>query len=444
MLHRTIWLAAVLMALPAGRCSAATISRIELNHGDVLVFLGDSITHQCLYTQYVEDYFYTRYPDRRINFHNAGVSGDRCADALVRFDGDIGQYKPKYVTVLLGMNDGGYRPYDNNTFVSYEKDLLAVLEHIQSIGATAVLMTPTMFDAQAARARKSGDEQRNRYYNATLAYYGALLREIAFTRSVGFVDMYGPLNNLTLQRRKLEPQFTMVADAVHPDAPGQAVMATAILEDMHSNRVVSSVEVVIDASGYPKVQSTGGKLIGIENDGGGKLGFGFRAASLPWVLPKEAAVGFRLSHAGHRLSRESLRVTGLAPGNYELSIDGAVVGAFAHDALARGIELQENEKTPQYRQALAVAQLNQQRNNEAIRPLRDLWLRRKIQRYAAAQVKADPKNAKAAQQLEQLNQQLAHFDKDVATLQAKAKGFLDRIYQSNQPREHRYELVGKR
>src|SRR5688500_5067517 len=31
---------------------------IQLKDGDTFVFLGDSITHQCLYTQYVEDYFY--------------------------------------------------------------------------------------------------------------------------------------------------------------------------------------------------------------------------------------------------------------------------------------------------------------------------------------------------------------------------------------------------
>ena len=56
--------------------------RIELEDGDTLVFCGDSITHQCLYSQYVETFFYTRYPERRIRFHNASVGGDRVGDAL--------------------------------------------------------------------------------------------------------------------------------------------------------------------------------------------------------------------------------------------------------------------------------------------------------------------------------------------------------------------------
>lgn len=37
--------------------SPKPVTSIDLQDGDSFVFLGDSITHQCLYTQYVEDYF---------------------------------------------------------------------------------------------------------------------------------------------------------------------------------------------------------------------------------------------------------------------------------------------------------------------------------------------------------------------------------------------------
>ena len=79
--------------------------KLELADGDCLVFLGDSITHQCLYTQYVEDYFYTRFPNIRVKYHNAGVGGAKAWDALERFERDVAAYKPKYVTILLGMNE---------------------------------------------------------------------------------------------------------------------------------------------------------------------------------------------------------------------------------------------------------------------------------------------------------------------------------------------------
>jgi lysophospholipase L1-like esterase len=60
-----------------------------------------------LYTQYIEDLLLHRATLKsRIRFHNAGVGGDRAKDALNRFDEDVAAYKPKYVTILLGMNDG--------------------------------------------------------------------------------------------------------------------------------------------------------------------------------------------------------------------------------------------------------------------------------------------------------------------------------------------------
>jgi len=41
-----------------------------------VVFYGDSITAQRLYTRYVEDFVLTRYPTLHIRFVNAGVPGD--------------------------------------------------------------------------------------------------------------------------------------------------------------------------------------------------------------------------------------------------------------------------------------------------------------------------------------------------------------------------------
>src|ERR1700729_4337509 len=81
--------------LPAGELKGP-LAELKPKDGDTIVFLGDSITQQCLYTQYVENYFYTRMPNLRLHFHNAGVSGDTAADALARFDRDVAAYHPQY------------------------------------------------------------------------------------------------------------------------------------------------------------------------------------------------------------------------------------------------------------------------------------------------------------------------------------------------------------
>lgn len=417
----------------------APVASIDLQDGDTFVFLGDSITHQCLYTQYVEDYFYTRYPGRRIHFHNSGVGGDTCADALARFDQDVAPFKAKYVTILLGMNDGRYTDFKQDIFDRYQTDMNTVLKKIQEAGAIAVPMTPTMFDTRAARLRNSNAEPRNTYYNGVLALYGAWLREQAFVRGLGFVDMYSPLNNLTTAQRKTDARFTMIPDAVHPAPPGQVVMAAAILEDLHSNRRVSAVTLLRKGDGW-KINAGNGKAADIKSDGG-VISFQFTAAALPWVLPPEANLGYQLTKAGHRLSNERVQAVGLAQGKYELRIDGQPVGVYNDVQLSRGVELQANEKTPQYQQALAVAMLNKARNDQAVHLLRNLWGQRKGIRRDEQWLKdhADDKDAPAKRK--KVEAFLATFNEKVAAMHAKANQFEEQIYRANQPKPHRYELA---
>ena len=126
-------------------------------------------------------------------------------------------YEPKYVTVLLGMNDGRYRSYNEEIWKTYHDDMTTLIGQLVEIGATPILMTPTMYDSRAALARKRNPAAN---YNSVLAYYGTWLREVAVNNGYGFVDMWGPLNNLTLQERKTSPDFTLIKDSMHPDAPG--------------------------------------------------------------------------------------------------------------------------------------------------------------------------------------------------------------------------------
>jgi lysophospholipase L1-like esterase len=413
---------------------------MELKDGDTVVFLGDSITHQCLYTQYVENYFYTRYPKMRLHFHNAGVGGDRARDALTRFDEDVAPYKPKYVTVLLGMNDGSYRGFDQQVFDTYRTDMTTLLDRIEALGAIAIPMTPTMHDARAARV-KGGQEPRDTYYNGVLALYGAWLREMAQVRGLGFVDMYSPLNNLTMGKRKTDPDWTMIKDAVHPGPVGQTVMATSIIADMVKRTVVS--QIAIDAvPGAPKSTVSNAKLDGLAY-ADGKLSFTALEGALPWVLPEDAAEGAQLTALGHRYSNQRVTVRLLPKGKYALKIDGQEVGRYTDAQLARGVELENNARTPQYQQALAVALLNERRNVEAYNPLRGQYAqlkgkRRDLQKAIEGLEATDPQ---AVEKKSAFNQWYAEQKAKVAELRAAAKAIEDEIYRANQPKPHTYEIT---
>ena len=416
-----------------------TPASIELKDGDSWVFLGDSITHQCLYTQYVEDYVYTRYPKLHIHFHNAGVGGDRASDALVRFDEDVAAKKPKYCTILLGMNDGGYRAYDQPTFDTYQQGMTTILDKLAGIGAQAIPMTPTMFDSRASKlAGKPGGEVKQQYYNGVLSLYGSWLREQAYDRGLEFVDMWGPLNDYTVDARKKDPKFTMIPDSVHPGPAGQVVMAVALIENSIVRSQVSQVTVGQE-KGQAAIHATHGTAANLQKTDKG-VTFDFTADSLPWVLPPDAAAGFLMTHAGHHFSTEKVFVRDLAPGNYELKIDGTSVAKVSSGQLAQGVELETNEATPQYQQALKVAMLNKQRNDEGVRMLRNEWGTMKGKRRAVAKAEND-KTPDLADKKKELEDFTPIFHTRIEGYIAKAQSLEDEIYKANQPVSHHYEVV---
>lgn len=418
--------------------SARPLAKLDLKDGDSFVFLGDSITHQCLYTQYVEDYFYTRFPKLRLKFHNAGVGGAKAWDALQRFDDDVASYKPKYVSVLLGMNDGTYQPFKDEVFSKYHADMTMVVKKIRDTGATPILMTPTMYDSRAAklypRRGRVTPQERLEFYNSVLTYYGTWLRHVAVENGYGFVDMWGPLNNLTLQARKSDPNFTMIRDAVHPDPPGQVVMAVAMIADLGLPRALSNIRITVQPGRSALVRGTGGKVSDLRATPDG-VEFIWLANSLPWVMPEEAAIGAKLTKLGHKHSREALEIHGLQPGRYELSIDGEVVGTWASETLSRHIELQENAKTPQYQQALQVAELNRERNSGPVRDLRNEW--RVFQQWARGNHGVSPMKP---EQVEALEKRLEGLADRVKSHRAAAKKIEDKIFEVNQPKPRKYKL----
>src|SRR5580698_5665181 len=116
---------------------SATAGEFLIHDGDRVVFLGDSITEQKLYTTYIEAYALTRHPDWALTFRNTGWGGDTswlrqrshpdekqlfAADATAQqkmveeaVEGglarDVLPLKPTFVTVKFGMNDHAYQEF---------------------------------------------------------------------------------------------------------------------------------------------------------------------------------------------------------------------------------------------------------------------------------------------------------------------------------------------
>lgn len=442
-MNRFATLSFLLLALAVRLSGAETKSppKFVPASGDTIVFLGDSITAQCLYTQYVENYFYTRYPHLRLRFHNAGVSGDTAADALGRFDRDVAAYHPKYVTILLGMNDGAAKVFEPALFDTYQADMRTLLVKIRAIGATPIVLTPTMYDLKATQMNPKNDSRgRGGYYNGVLALYGAWLRELAGEEGLGFVDLHGPLNQFTQQSRKTTPDFTLIPDGIHPDPGGQIIMAYALASDLGLSKRSSTIEITRGTDGAAVAKVTGGKIAEARYGDAG-VEFTFHPAGLPMSVPEDAKAGAALIPLGHRLSYEALYVHGLAPGRYQLFINEQLIGEYPADVLASKLELQSNERTPQYQQAEQVAALNARRNAESVTPLRDLWRFRKIVQRIRAELAATPNDEAIQRRLVVHGEKVKNFDADIAKYEAVGQALEDQIYQANQPQLLRFKIT---
>ncbi|HSI63460.1 MAG TPA: SGNH/GDSL hydrolase family protein [Candidatus Saccharimonadia bacterium] len=365
---------------PAKKPAVLAPAGLGLKDGDRFIFIGDSITHACLYTQYVENYFYTRYPGMRLHFRNAGVSGDRAQDVLNRFDEDIASFKPTVATVLLGMNDGGYKDFDKATFDTYAKGMNELLDKLKAINCRVIVMSPTMFDHQAwdVRIKEKPEYAKGRVvtgYNAVLAYYGKWLQETAWQRNLQFVDLFGPLNTFTVQQRRIDPAFTLIQDAIHPGPDGNFIMAYSLVKQTGEAGPILSAGVRLVGGQWQPLNPN--VVTEVKGNPGRSVSYTVKPKALPWVQQSEAPLGVKLTRAGHTASQESHIASGLISGRYDLHINGKFVGTWDEHALSVHAEIEEDPDSPTYQQALKIVALNKKRNDEAVRPLRGLWGKQK-------------------------------------------------------------------
>ncbi len=404
---------------------------LGLKDGDRFIFIGDSITHQCQYTQFVEDFYYTRYPQMRLHFRNAGISGDRAADVLDRFDDDIAAFKPTVATILLGMNDGAYQDFSPELFAAYSKGMLAIMDKLDALKVRVILMGPTMFDHQSF-TKLTPERQKNKTptnYNAVLAYFSAWQRETARTRGYLYVDMYSPLNSVTVEQRKTDKDFTLVADAIHPGADGQLMMACSMIETFGEPRSVFSASLGLRGQEWKSI-SAAAAISAISGTPGRTLSFTFASKALPWVVTPDAALGAKLLHVGHRYSQESLIIGGLGNGRYDLIINGNPVGTWDNMAFGRHVEIEEDPDSPTWQAGNRIAELNAKRNAEAVHPLRDLYSKRKG-KLREARTKNDMKLFEAW---------LPEFKTKATELEALADQYETEIYASNKPLPLKIEI----
>ena len=222
--------------------------KISLRDARRILFLGDSITYDGKYIEYIEASLRLNYPDWSAEVMNlglpsetvSGLSEPNHADGKFprphiheRLSRVLNLTQPDLVFACYGMNDGIGCEFDETRFEAFRTGIEILRVNVIARNAPLVLMTPPVFDPLTGAAGGLGFCAT---YDEVLERYTTWLLE---QRIAGWnvVDVHGVMKHVLRLRREIDPTFAFAPDGIHPGASGHAVIAAAILEGGGSSRL---------------------------------------------------------------------------------------------------------------------------------------------------------------------------------------------------------------
>lgn len=211
---------------------------MKLLKNSKLVMIGDSITDagraqpvgeglgETLgrgYVALVDALLGAAYPELGIRVVNMGTSGNTVRDLKTRWQRDVLDLKPDWLSVMIGINDV-WRQFDSPRqpeiavpLDEYEQTLdelvARTLPNVQGL----VLMTPFYIEPNKSDAMR-----------ARMDEYGAVVKQLAQKHNALFVDTQAAFDDVLTHCYPA----TLAWDRVHPGQVGHMVLARAFLKAM--------------------------------------------------------------------------------------------------------------------------------------------------------------------------------------------------------------------
>lgn len=305
-----------------------------LKDGDTVAFLGDSITAARGYPKIVELYTLMRFPDRKVQFFNAGQGGDTASGAVERLERDVFSKGATVVTVAFGVNDIGWGMKANDeSKQKYLDGIRTIVTQCQERKIRPVICSPAITAEDPDKAEKG--------FLQSMTDEG-----LALAKSLGAdtIDLQRGMREI--QRRVVKANASEadetkqshlhVKDGVHLTDLGQLAMAYPFLKGLGAPELVSSA--VIDAAAMAVTGTEGCQISGLEKKDGG-LAFARLDEGLPLNLGVLSGLNYRFIPVPEGLNRYLLKVTGLSEGKYDITAEGRKISTESADSLERGVNM---------------------------------------------------------------------------------------------------------
>jgi lysophospholipase L1-like esterase len=230
-----------LIAVAPLRAEDAPASKLAVQSGDKIAFLGDSITangarpHGYV-TLVVEG---LKSEGLEVSHIPAGKSGHRSNDMLARLDRDVLSKQPQWLALSCGVNDVwhfklrlGKRTFQGVPLEDFKKNIAAIIDQAQAAGLKVMVLTATMIG-----------EDPERELNKMLIPYNTYLRQVAREKHCLLADLNADMQAALKAmpdeegRAKMfgEPDYQrhiknkLTVDGCHMNHLGNIMMAKGVL-----------------------------------------------------------------------------------------------------------------------------------------------------------------------------------------------------------------------
>ena len=209
-----------------------------LQDGTTVLFIGDSIT-DCgrrdaetpLGNGYVRTFtelVTARWPERRIEWINKGIGGNKVSDLHGRWRDDVLSHRPDRLSVKIGINDlhsalgGAPDAVPPERFEALYDEVLDLTR--RELGCPVVLLSPFYISRNAA-----GDPFQAQVLDLLPRYI-----EVVERMSEKYGTLLVRLHDVFQEQLRYRDAESFCPEPVHPNHAGHTVIAQALLETLES------------------------------------------------------------------------------------------------------------------------------------------------------------------------------------------------------------------
>ena len=211
------------------------VTGFPVQSGQTFLMIGDSITDHGAsredgpygwgYVRFLMDLVAQKHPERDIQWVNKGIGGNTVQDLRARWDEDVMDITPDWLSIMIGINDVHRRieePDDGAAIAAYRSDFVSILNDIQEFRPRLVILDPFYIASEATGA----DAAQMRILER-LAGYIEVVEEMVEGTGALRVRTHGMFQDQLTYR---PPAYFCPEEPVHPSQTGHLMIALELYD----------------------------------------------------------------------------------------------------------------------------------------------------------------------------------------------------------------------